>query len=178
MPMQEVEGQVALGDKLWFIPSPAQSTECLVIAHGGKLHGDGTFKAEMTIKFAAKEGKSLMTSSTHALYGESFKGEVIGSGGTCIDYSLAKFVGHPEKMDYVGLRKMMHNRINANGGCPNIVTIRNRSFITGNSKVVHLSEVQSLVKGHDSRINTLLVNACRGESDSWLGMLKASVFGV
>ena len=178
MPMQEVEGQVALGDKLWFIPSPAGSTKCLIIAHGGKLHGDGTFKTEMTIKFAAKEKSSLSTSSANAIYGESFKAEVIGPGGDCIDYSLAKFVGHPEKMDYVGLASMMRNRVGAQGDCPNIVTIRNRSFITGNSKVVHLSEVQTLVKGHDSKIDTLLVNACRGESDSVLGLMKASVFGV
>ncbi len=178
MAMQTVAGQVELGDKLWFIPSPAGSKECLVIAHGGKLHGDGTFTAQMTIKFAAKATKSLMTSSAHALYGESFKGEEVKSGGTCLDYSLAKFVGHPEKMDYVGLANMMKNRHGSKGNCPNLVTIRNRSFITGNSKLVKLSEVQSLVKGHDSSIDTLLVNACRGENDSWVSMIKASVFGV
>ncbi len=177
MPMEQVAGQVPLGEKLWFIPSPAKSDKCLIIAHGGKLHGDGTFKTEMTIKFATKENTSLKTSSVDALHG-SFKSEEIGEGGTCINYSLAKFIGHPEKMDYVGLLKLMKGKITSGTDCPNVVTIRNRSFISGNSKVVHLKEVQDLVKAHDSSIKTLLVNACRGESDSVLGLMKATVFGV
>jgi len=179
MAMKLVEGQVALGDYLWFIPSPAKSDKCLVIAHGGKLHGDTTFKAEMTIKFAVRAGLKLKTSAKTALMGQSFNQETVRPGGDCTDYSLAKFIGHPDKSDYVSLLQIMKDRMrSSNGDCPNVVTIRNRSFLKGYSKLIKLSEVQALVKQHDSEITTLLVNACRGENDSQLKLMTATIFGV
>lgn len=82
-------------------------------------------------------------------------------------------------MDYIGLRALQHERLELKpNNCPHIVTIRSRSFITGNSKIVKLSEVVKLVKDHNAEIDTILVNACRGENDSILTLMKAALRGV
>ena len=181
MAMTHVEGQEKLSDQVYFIPSPADgTTKCLIIAHGGKLHGDGTFSVPggLTIKFAAPSGKALQTSSRTAIMAQSFNQSVCGPGALCPDYSLAKFIGHPERMDYVGLRALQEEQLDANHTCPHIVTIAHRSFFKGYSKLVKLSEVAALVHQRDKTIDRLLVNACRGETDSILALMKATLFGA
>jgi hypothetical protein len=181
MAMETVEGQVALGDKLWFIGSPAGSTKCLIIAHGGKLHDNGSFTVPqgVRIRFAGHRGKSLNTSSRTAVLSPTSMKETFGAGATCPDYSLAKFVGHPERMDYVGLRGLQTSRAATDpNDCPHIVSVRSRSFFSAHTKLMDLSEVVRLVIAHEPRIDTVVVNACRGESDSVLTLMKAAVFGV
>ncbi len=179
--MAKVQGQDDFHEKLTWIPSPIASTHCLIIAHGGKLLGDGTFKvpANVTIRFAVEHGKSLPTSANTALGSQKFKQKHNVTQGTdCHNYSLAKFVGHPNTDTYTTLRNAQSNRLIAKpNDCPHIVSIRHRSFIKGYSKLINLSEVVTAVLTYEPTIDTFLVNSCRGEHGGILELMKAAVFG-
>ena len=177
--MTQVEAQVDFHDKLTWIPSPIESTRCLIIAHGGKLRGDGTFTvpANVTIRFAVSHGSSLPTSANTALGTQTFKHKYT-SGADCVDYSLAKFVGHPNTDTYITLRNAQTNRLELKpNDCPHIVSIRHRSFINAHSKLINLSEVVAAVRQYQPTIDTFLVNACRVEENGILALMKAAVFG-
>ncbi len=178
--MTQVEGQVDFHDKLTWIPSPVESTRCLIIAHGGKLRGDGKFKvpADVEIRFAVGHGGYLPTSANTALNSQAFPHRFT-AGEDCQDYSLAKFVGHPSTDSYITLRNAQWGRLHLKpDNCPHIVSIRHRAFLKGYSKLITLSEVVEAVRQYRPQIDIFLVNACRGESDGILGLMKAAVFGV
>ena len=177
--MTRVDGQVDFHDKLTWIPSPIASTRCLIMAHGGKLKGDGTFTVppDVTISFAVAHGRKVSTSANTAVGTQSFDHEY-AAGTKCVDYSLAKYLGHPGVDNYITVRNAQINRVVMYPhDCPHIVSIRHRAFLKGYSKLIHLSEVVTAVRAHDSSIDTFLVNACRVEEDGVLGLLKAAVFG-
>ncbi len=180
------QNHIDLGDKLWFFPSPRKTNVCLIMAHGGTLEGHVQFKVPqgVTVSFAVARGKDHVTNATQALGSQEFSNSVRG-GGMCDDLSLAKFMGgHGDVLGYRELRELQVSKDNSNknstfdSGAPHIVSIRRRSFITGNSKLIKLSEVIDLVQQHDQGINVFNVNACRGERKGRLRLMKATLFGI
>lgn len=190
MPMSSATNQTGIGEQLYFFQSPnAQDHRCMIIAHGGKLRGDGDFACNgVTVQFFVADGQALRSNVSRLMIETRNGGTVAplgaetrGPNGRCPDYSLAKYVGKhgdPYKSTYQDMQNNMglHAGL-SNNLCPHFVSIRNRSVFGKGGKLIKLSQVIQQVTAVHAHITEFWVGACRGHNDGYLTKISATLWG-
>lgn len=173
--MDHASNQEAIGEKLFFFRSFKENQRsCLIFAHGGHLHGDGTFQvpSSTTLKFYQKEhGKAVVTNPWRAITGTPSESqmETVKGGILIPNYSLGKGVGSHWEGDTITY-KQLEERQRSQGGdrlahwAPHIVTVRRRFRCLG--RLITLADTIPAILKHEPSITTIYICACRGDHTS------------
>jgi len=163
--------KVALGEKLYFFVSPAANNPaCLILGHGGLLHGDGEFvlRQSLSMQFYVAHGEGRKIQIEGAVRGRNAGVNTkveLRSEGPCLlpNYTTRKALGsgasHAEPVSYADVENWMQmNSTSTNGWCPNVLSVRRRKI---KGKTVQLSEMIDTVTGAYAHVVDFYYGCCR-----------------
>jgi hypothetical protein len=200
--MPRAGNQIELSPKLYFFNSPvANTTKCLIWAHSGLLHGDGTYPlaAGLRMRYYVRPGDVREVSPAAGIQAgnAAIHARYTDAGPMAIpNYTLTKALGSGlnEAFSYHDVQRNMNTNAGAVGAerarrggqpaidewCPHVVSVRRRFRCLG--KTVQLGEVIDAVLAHNDAITDFYLGGCRGDLSrrpvrSFLTRAAIEVFG-